>query len=193
MSSHRRSAFVAVLAPLFLTLTLGLALAAQATPEPASAASPASYRIEYVIREYEGAKLINARHYEFDLSAPAKYSSVCSVRADDIVPVPVASGADTPKATTQYAYPELGIDLDCQLHPPTPQGLPITTSVNITSAAPAPAPAGAQTAPTRPLTRNLRTRVDSLVRPNHPTGVASLDDVATNHRFEIVVTAVPLP
>lgn len=192
MSSLRRSASSAVLAPLFLTLTLGLALAAQATPESA-AASPASYRVEYVIREYAGPKLINARHYQFNLSAPAKFASNCSVRADDIVPVPVASGSDTPKGATQYEYPQLGINLDCQVRPPTPQGLPITTSVTIRSAAPAPVPASAQTAPTRLLTRNLSTRVDSFVRPNHPTVVASLDDVATNHRFEIEVTATPVP
>jgi hypothetical protein len=37
--------------------------------------------------------------------------------------------------------------------------------------------------------RTERTEVESIVRPGKPTLVASMDDVVTNRRYEIEVTA----
>lgn len=191
MSSLRQSSFLAVLAPLFLTLTMGLALAAQATPESAAAASPASYRVEYVIREYAGPKLINARHYDFVLEAPGTGkgnvpSTGCSVRVGSHVPVTTVFH--------QTQYERIGLNLDCQLRAAMPQGLRLQTTVSITSlvktSLPGPESASAEAAP---ISRDISTKVDSFVAPDHPTTIASLDDIVSTHRFEIVVTAVPLP
>jgi hypothetical protein len=40
-----------------------------------------------------------------------------------------------------------------------------------------------------PVFRTERTEVESIVRPGKPTLVASMDDVVTNRRYEIEVTA----
>lgn len=177
---------------LALLAALGFAVAAQqAQPAPPAPSGPPAYRLEYVIREYDGAKLLNQRRYQLLIAAPDHGMARANIRVGKRVPV--STGPN------QFVYENAGVDLQCELRgPAVPGELRVSTTVTLTSlvapassassAAPSPA-----SSPSAPVLRNASTSADSLVTPNKPAMVASIDDVSTPHRYEIWLTAVPQP
>src|SRR5215472_1005566 len=83
--------------------------------EPPAASPTAVYRVEYVVREIEKGKPVNARTYVLmahsDLKGKAEKAAV---RVGSRVPI--ATG--TPKsegAPAQYQYYDVGMNIDCKL------------------------------------------------------------------------------
>ncbi|HZT72420.1 MAG TPA: hypothetical protein VE996_02090 [Terriglobales bacterium] len=186
---------------LALLAALSCAVAAQQAPSVAPAPSaPPAYRLEYVIREYDGAKLLNQRRYQLLIAAPDHGITRANISVGDRVPV--STGPN------QFQYENAGVQLQCDLRgPAVPGAVQVSTTVTLTSlVAPAssassgsdassalPGGPSSSNSPSAPVLRNASTHADSLVTPNKPAMLASIDDVSTTHRYEIWLTAVPQP
>ena len=157
------------LAAFLLLLIPNIATAQQETKaqKPVTA-----YRLEFNVREVENGKRLNARNYMM----MAEEGSYAKMRVGNRVPIQTAD--------KQYQYNNVGMNIDCR---PREQenGVALDILVDISSMAPSPQPAPSY----NPVFRSDRTEVQSVVALGKPTLVASVDDVESNRRYEIEVTA----
>ncbi len=129
------------------------------------------YRIQFLIRELEDGKQINSRQYTLS----AKSREWARLRVGSRVPLMAGS--------TQLQYHDVGINIDCRLDEGE-NGFLLYTRFESSSVV-----GGASSAAAgAPVIRQVRTEGDSLVIPGKPSVIATLDDVATNRRYEIEVT-----
>ena len=132
----------------------------------------AAYRIEFNVREIENGKRLNSRNYMI----VAQDGDWGRIRVGDKVPYQVSDNS--------YQHSDVRMNIDCRPHE-RGDSLVLDTSVDFSSMAPPP-----EAAPrTPPVFRNQRTEASPVVTPGKPTLIASLDDVSSNRRYEIEVTA----
>jgi len=87
-------------------------------------------------------------------------------------------------AEKQYQYSNVGMNIDCRPHDQE-EGVALDITVDFSSVAPP-----SETAPSyNPVFRSTRSEVQTVVAFGKPTLVTSLDDVESNRRYEIEVTA----
>ena len=137
----------------------------------------AAYRLEFNIRELENGKRLNSRNYMM----MAKEGDSAKIRIEDHVPYPTGT---TVNGSPQWQYHTVGMNIDCR---PRQQesGVALEIVVVIDSVAPQPESASISS----PVLRSDRTEVQTVVVLGKPTLVTSLDDVDSNRRYEIEVTA----
>jgi hypothetical protein len=132
-----------------------------------------AYRIEFNVREIEDGKRLNSRNYIMVVED----GSWGRIRVGNRVPMIVAE--------RQLQYNDVGMNIDCQ-----PRGredsVVLDFTLESTSAVAQEQPPAATTSP---VIRKQRGNITSVVTPGKPTLVASMDDVVSNRRFEIEVTA----
>jgi hypothetical protein len=132
----------------------------------------AAYRIEFNVREIENGKRLNSRNYMI----MAKDNDWSRIRVQDNVPYQASDNS--------YQHTDLRMDIDCRPHERS-DNVALDISVNFSSMAPAP-----DSAPrTPPVFRTANTGISAVVTLGKPTLVASSDDVSSNRRYEIEVTA----
>lgn len=162
---------------LVLPASLGRAQGTPGTPaesKPAAEAKPQSvYRLEFVVRELDGGKAINSRSYSM------------SAQDGDWGRLRVGSRVAYKNAENSFQYENVGINIDCRVKE-LESRLLLSTTFEATSFASASDTMGASVSPVR---RQVNLSEQSLVTPGTPTVIGKLDDVVTNHRFEIEVTA----
>jgi len=136
-------------------------------PKPVTA-----YRLEFNVRELENGKRVNSRSYMM----MAEDGSSARVRVGNRVPYQTAE--------KQYQYNNVGMNIDCRPHEQQ-EGVALDVTVDFSSVAPS-----SETAPSfNPVFRSNRSEVQTVVAFGKPTLVTSLDDVESNRRYEIEVTA----
>ena len=132
----------------------------------------AAYRIELNVREVEDGKRLNSRNY------------LMVIKDDDWSRMRVGNRVPYQSGSTQYQYTEVGMSVDCR---PRDLGdsIGLTIRVEFSGLAPQtpPTPTGA------PVFRTDKVDIESVVTPGKPTLVGSMDDVLSNRRYEIEVTA----
>ena len=132
-----------------------------------------AYRIELNVREIEGGKRLNSRNY----TMVVEDGSYGRTRVGNRVPVLTQE--------KNYNYYDVGMNIDCR-----PRGreddVELDLGVELSSIVPQEQP---QTAAANPVLRQQRSNVSSVVTLGKPTLVASMDDVLSNRRYEIEVTA----
>lgn len=128
------------------------------------------YRLDFVVRELEGDRKINSRSY----SMSARNNDWGRIRVGSSIPV--KTGENT------FQYKDVGINIDCRLEERESGAMLNTTFESSSLAAP-------EEKIANPVLRQVRLSEESLVTAGKPTVIGKLDDVATNHRFEIEVTA----
>jgi hypothetical protein len=157
---------------------------AKETPssEPTAASPAAAYRVEYVVREVEKGKPVNARTYVLMAqSGPKRGADRAAVRVGSRVPI-----ANTaPKTDAFYTYFDIGMNIDCRLWD-TDKGLIVDTNLEMNSIA---NPEMSST-PSTPVIRRLHLEDDTLVVPGKSAVVGSIDDVTADRRYEVEVTAI---
>jgi hypothetical protein len=134
--------------------------------------SLAVYRIEFNVREFEEGKRLNSRNY--------------MMLVDDGNRGMIRVGNQVPFQTSekQYQYNNVGMSIDCR---PRDRGDGIELVINLEVSSVVPQ---GEVAPTfNPVFRTQTTGVTPIVTPGKPTLVATMDDVSTNRRYEIEVTA----
>ena len=147
------------------------------TPPPAieKAVKPLSvYRLEFTVREVEDGKRLNSRIYTLSVED----GSHGSIRVGNRVPF--SAGKD------QFQYYDVGINIDCRLHERENFLLLDNTGIEISSIVKDESPSAASL---NPVVRQARAQVDVAVTPGKPTMVTALDDVSSNRRYEVEVTA----
>jgi hypothetical protein len=147
------------------------------TPPPANekAVKPLSvYRLEFTVREVEDGKRLNSRSYVMSVQD----GSTGSIRVGNRVPY--NSGKD------QFQFYDVGINIDCRLRERENNVLLDNASIEISSIVKDESPSAASP---NPVVRQARARVDAAVTPGKPTLVTGLDDVSSNRRYEVEVTA----
>ena len=131
-----------------------------------------AYRFEFNVRELENGKRLNSRNYMM----MAEDNSFARIRVGNKVPYQVAD--------KQYQYNNIGMNIDCRPHEQQ-EGVSLDVTVDFSSVAPP-----SETAPSyNPVFRSNRSEVQTVVPFGKPILVTSLDDVESNRRYEIEVTA----
>jgi hypothetical protein len=144
------------------------------------------YRLEFVVRELEAGKIVNSRSYTMS----QKLGDWGKIRVGSRVPFMVSD--------KNVQYQDVGINIDCKAQF-LEEGLLLSTNFESSSALQesetripdAKGSAGATYSRPYwdPIIRRVSFNGDAFVTLGKPTIVARLDDVATNRKYEIEVTA----
>jgi hypothetical protein len=135
------------------------------------------YRLEFVVRELEGGKTINSRAYTM------------SVEDGDVGRIRVGNKIPFSSAKDQFQYFDVGINIDCRLRDLGSYILLENTQIEISSIV-KDEPAGGGTP--NPIMRQARASVAAAITPGKPAVITSMDDVSSNRRYEVEVTATKL-
>jgi hypothetical protein len=132
------------------------------------------YRIEFNVREVENGKRLNSRNY------------IMLVEDGQWGRIRVGNRVPYQSAEKQYQYQDVGMNIDCH-----PRGREDSVALDIGVESMSVVPPEQATAATtlQPMFRQQRSNITSVVTLGKPTLIASMDDVVTNRRYEIEVTA----
>ncbi len=135
------------------------------------------YRVDYTIREMEGSKMLNTRKYML----MAENQQWSRTRVGSRVPYVSVTGD-----VKQIQYQDVGMSIDCRVREREDQLL-LDTTVESSGVA---APEGSSVAISTgsPVFRRVNTTVTAAISLGKPTIIGSMDDVTSNHRYEIEVT-----
>jgi len=134
-----------------------------------------AYRIEFNVREMENGKRLNSRNYMMVVENESRGMVRVANR------VPYQTGQTGEK---QVQYQEIRMNIDCRPHE-RGEDVALTVNLDFTSFPPLEGEGSGMA----PVLRTESTAVDPIVTPGKPTLIASLDDVSSNRRYEIEVTA----
>ena len=138
-------------------------------------AAPAKfYKLDFVVKEVEGTKVLNTRSYSFLTSTPI--TSGCQIRTGN--KVPVAGGG----------YLDVGVSIDCYEVKETQLGLSIGVAADISSI-----PAESQVPVSGQVIRQNKWRSVVVVPLKKPTVIFSSDDLTSKHQMQLELTATPIP
>ncbi len=163
-----------LLSVFFLPLSASAVLTQEKKAEEAERTGSV-YRVDFAVHELEDGKRVNTRHYSMQLEA-GRPGRAGQIRASTKVPVPSGNN---------WQYIDVGLDLDCRLEE-SESGLRLQISFTISNFA---VPEEEREARIPPLMREIRSSVHTVIQPDKPTVVSSVDDTATKRRYELEVTA----
>jgi len=129
------------------------------------------FRLEFVVKELDGGKVVNARAYSTIMSTEKGGQS--SIRTGSRVPSQNAAG-----------YVDVGINFDCRAPKVVGNDFAVYVSAEINSVA--------EPASTPPVTRTNRWGGDVIVPLKKPTVVFSSDDAASKRQMQLELTATPI-
>jgi len=158
-------------------LGLGMACACLAQSGSPSAEATKFYRLDFVVKELESGKVVNARTYS--TSASTRENWACSVRTGNKVPIPTIQGPGTP----QYTYIDVGVNVDCKGLREADGQLALTLTAEISSAVTATQP---------PMIRQTKWNADVIVPLKKPTTIFTSDDVTGKGQMQMELTATPI-
>lgn len=161
---------------LIAAVVLCASAAAQQSAPPAAATTNAGsaprhyYRLNYVLRELDGGKVLNQRSFT---NTAVSDGQMWKLRSGSRLPV---------ARNNDINYIDVGVNIDNRLQE-SDDGLAIEVNADISSAAES-ATAGAP-----PILRQARANCEAVVPIGKPSLLFSMDDPASKHRFELEVTA----
>jgi len=132
-----------------------------------------AYRIEFNVREIEDGKRLNSRNYMM----VDQDGSYASFRVGNRVPIVGGEKG--------VQYNDVGMNIDCR---PRERGDAVLLEIHVESSSVV-AQEQPPTGSTNPVFRQQRSNITPIVTLGKPTLVASMDDVVSNRRYEIEVTA----
>ena len=162
MLTHRKI----ITALLALTAAAGLCLAEE--PAPAK-----FFKLDFVIKEVDGAKLLNSRSYSLTTSDGAGHNSI---RVGSKVPV-----------VNKTQYLDVGVSIDVINIKEVQNRLSFTLAAEVSSI-----PAGT-TSDGNPVIRQNRWNSAVIVPFKKPTVLFSSDNLDAKSQLQIEVTAAPIP
>jgi hypothetical protein len=158
-----------------------LALALGAGACFAQEAQPAGfYKLDFVVREVEGTKVLNARTYSITISTEPK--SPCSIRTGSKVPITTGGAVGSPQLT----YLDVGVSIDCRSVTVEPGQLFLHVDAEVSSVV--------QESPTPglPMVRQNKWSSAVVVALRKPTVIFASDDLTTKHQLQLELTATPI-
>ena len=165
-------------------LALAMTGAAQTPQAPKSAEPLKFYKLEFVVKEVEGAKVLNSRAYSMTVAANAPEAA--AIRAGTRVPVvSTLTGG-------QYQFLAVGVNIDCRAVREGPRELSLLLTAEISSL-PTEQPSPATTGPPiPPMVRQNKWSSSVIVPLKQPTLVFSSDDLASKRQMQLQLTATPI-
>ncbi len=140
---------------------------------------PKFYRLDFVVKEVEGGKVVNARNYSMTISNE-KNSAGGSIRSGDKIPV-LASG----DKAAQYTYIEMGVNIDCRSAVEVSDRLAVNVAADISSV-------GAERTSLPPLIRNTKWSSRVLIPLRKPQTIFLADDTNSKMQMQLELTATPI-
>lgn len=137
------------------------------------------YRLDYKVYEVEGGKRTNSRSYTVFVRT-LHYTA--HLRTGNRVPINVGTSGG-------YQYQDVGMNIDSSIDEQEGKLL-VSTVLDLKSIAPS--EPGSANPTGNPVFRNLRLDDVTLAVAGKPTLVGSIDDVTSNRRYEIEVTATKI-
>jgi type II secretory pathway component GspD/PulD (secretin) len=156
---------------------------AQNQEAPKSAEPQKFYKLEFVVKEVEGSKVLNARSYSMTVAADTRETA--SMRTGSRVPFVVGSG-------NSVQYIDIGVNIDCRSIREVQDGLALFLTAEISSVpseSQSPASTGAATPP---VVRQNKWSSSAIVPLKRATLVFSSDDVASKRQMQLELTATPI-
>jgi hypothetical protein len=143
-------------------------------------AEPAKfYKLEFVLREVQGAKVLNARTY----SAVAATGRMSEIRSGTKIPYVSKQGG-----TTEFQQIDIGVNIDVKEIKEVQNRLNFNIFVEISSIA-----EGAPDPTDHPVVRQNRWTSNTTVPFKKPTLLFSSDSTDAKTQTQVEVTAMPLP
>ncbi len=132
----------------------------------------AVYRLEFAVRELQDGKRLNTRSYAMLLHEGLEWGKA---RVGNRVPITTGPNL--------FQYFNVGLNIDCRVREEEGYVL-MDSTIEISSIV------EEKTVPTgNPVVREAHSEVHTAVPPGKPTVISTLDDVSSNHRYEVEVTA----
>jgi hypothetical protein len=147
-------------------------------------AAPAKfYKLDFVVKEVEGGKVLNARGYSMTV-AEGKLKDHSEIRTGSKVPYStIAEGG-------QYTFLDVGVNFDCDHVVSTRDTMSLVLAADISSVVQEP---GSPSAPMHPpVVRQNKWTSGVIVPLKKPTVVFSSDDLTTKRQMQVELTATPI-
>jgi hypothetical protein len=139
--------------------------------------SAGAYKLEFSLRELAGGKRVNTRSYTMTVED----GSWGKIRVGN--KVPFATGSVT--GSTEYQYQDVGVRIDCRPRV-RENGLSLDFTVELSSVL---TPRETGLPVEHPVFRNNSLSTEAVVPFGKATVVGTLDDVTSDRRYEIEITA----
>ncbi len=141
-------------------------------------AGPAKfYKLDFVVKEVEGAKVLNARTYSVVVSTERGAES-CSTRTGS--KVPYSTGREN-------TYLDVGVGIDCRSVKEAPGGLNLRVDADVSSAV-----QESTTTANLPFVRQNKWASNVIVPLKKTTVIFSSDDLTSKHQMQVELTATPI-
>jgi hypothetical protein len=137
---------------------------------------PKFYKLDFVVKEVEGAKVINSRAYSMTASTSTK-NTRSSIRTGS--KVPLQQGAS-------MTFLDVGVNIDCFTLKEEQNEITLNVSADISSIL------QDTTTPAYPVVRQNRWQSDVIVPIKKSTVIFASDDYTTKRQMQIELTATPI-
>jgi hypothetical protein len=144
------------------------------TPE-----EPRYFRLDFVVKELEGGKIITARNYFTTVASQTR--EVSSIRTGDKVPLQTGSGGS-------YNFFDVGVNIDSRVLRATDTLLMLAVNADISSFVSAANPGSSMP----PVVRQNRWSANVVVPLKKATTIFSADGASEKRQMQIEVTATPI-
>lgn len=167
---------------------IALATAFAQNPEPAKNTEPAKfYRLDFVVKEVEGGKVLNARAYSIITAGDARETA--SLRTGTKIPVVTGSTLQS------FQYIDVGVNIDCRSIREVQRDLSLYVSAEVSSvpseSAQATTAVTTAIAPA-PAVRQNRWSSWVILPLKRPTLIFSSDDLASKRQMQVELTVTPI-
>jgi hypothetical protein len=143
------------------------------------------YKLDFVVKEVEGAKVLNARTYSVLVSGVV----VTHGREMALGSCSIRTGSKIPYSTgKESTYLDVGVSIDCKAVKEAPGGLTMRVDADVSSVA------QESTTPTNlgPVVRQNKWESNVIVPLKKPTLIFSSDDLTSKHQMQVELTATPI-
>jgi hypothetical protein len=143
------------------------------------------YKLEFVVKEVEAGKVLNARAYSItasNLEPPSM--AACTIRTGSKVPTPITSSG---AGGMNFTFLDVGVSIDCYSIRDSQTGLTLTVSADISSILQETA-----TPANPPVIRQNKWAAHVIVPFKKPTVLFSSDDATTKRQMQLELTVTPI-
>ncbi len=165
-----------MLKTLMLVSLAAVSFAQTETPKPAP--EPVKYyRLDFVVKEVEGGKVINARSYAAMVDTSGTAGS--QIRVTNKFPLPISPGS------AQFNFADVGVYIDCGRAKPLQDQLALLVLAEISSLA-------AEGGALPPTVRQNKWSANVVLPLRKPTVLFSSDDLTSKRQMQLELTATPI-
>ena len=154
---------------------MGLAMAGTAFAQTVD--TPKFYKLEFVVKEVEGGKVVNTRSFSTMLGV-APTQERATIRTGGRLPISNSNGGGV-------SYLDVGVNLDCSALKELQNDVSLYVTADISSA-------GQDSASVPPVIRQNRWSSTVILPAKKPTVIFASDDMTSKRQMQLELTATPI-